>query len=102
MSTVTDDRRRPQFDLRHRLILSREVAGVEQAQVAEILGVSRTTISNYERGYTSPRRATLLAWAMATGVDADWLMTGAESPAPSGPGGGAEWAPRGSNPRPAD
>ncbi|WP_076676454.1 helix-turn-helix transcriptional regulator [Microbacterium sp. ru370.1] len=89
MSTVFDARRRPTFDLRHRLVLAREVAEMEQAQVAEALGVSRQTVSNYERGFTQPRRATVLAWAMATGVDTEWLERGTENPRPDNPGGGS-------------
>jgi transcriptional regulator with XRE-family HTH domain len=37
--------------------------------------VSKNTVSNYERGFTTPRRPMLLAWAMATGVALSWLET---------------------------
>ncbi len=60
---------------------------MDQTALAEALGMSRQTVSNYERGATNPRRAVLLAWAMATGVDAKWLEAGDEAPTPVGPAG---------------
>lgn len=102
MTTVADlERRRPSFGLRHRLALSREIANLEQIDVANALGVARATISNYERGFTQPKRAMIMAWALATGVDVHWLMTGQEeTPAPDGPGGGYASHLGDSNPRP--
>lgn len=84
MSTVIDTRRRPRFELQHRLALSRDVAGIDQTDMAKALGCARPTVSNYERGFTTPRRAVLVAWALATGVDVDWLVNG-ETP-PTGDG----------------
>ena len=76
MSTAIDDHRRPRFGLPHRLALAREVANIDQRGMAIALGCARPTVSNYERGFTTPRRAVLVAWALATGVDVDWLETG--------------------------
>lgn len=76
------------FGLRHRLVLAREVAGLEQAELAVSLGVTRQTVSNYERATTKPQRAVLLAWALATGVDSDWLITGRDTPSPDDGGAG--------------
>jgi transcriptional regulator with XRE-family HTH domain len=67
------------FGIRDRLRIAREQAGYDQAEFANVTGLSRGTISNYERGITPPRRPALLAWAMATGFDRDWLETGEHS-----------------------
>jgi transcriptional regulator with XRE-family HTH domain len=88
MSIAHDLRRRPQFGLTHRLVLAREVADLDQAAIADALGVSRQTVSNYERGFTKPRKLVLKEWALVTGVDLGWLTTGQEEDeSPSGPGG---------------
>ncbi|WP_082600331.1 helix-turn-helix transcriptional regulator [Agromyces sp. Root81] len=86
MSTATtplmpapDAGARPQFDLHWRLQLSREFAGLEQAELADRAGISRATISSAENGHRVPSRATLRMWAMATGVAFDWL-TGSDVP----------------------
>lgn len=101
MTTVTIDRRRPSFGLQHRLVLARDVAGMDQTAIGVALGISRQTVSNYERGMTKPKKAIVSAWALATGVDAEWLLTGTESaPAPAGPDGGVSSHLRESNPRP--
>ena len=87
MSTAIEDRRRPVFGLQHRLALAREVAGIDQSAMSRVLGCARPTVSNYERGFTAPRRSVLVAWALATGVDVDWLITGNEMPHQDGPDG---------------
>lgn len=87
MSTVIEDRRRPVFGLQHRLALAREVAGIDQLAMSHALGCTRPTVSNYERGFTMPRRSVLVAWALATGVDVEWLETGNEKPHQDGPDG---------------
>jgi transcriptional regulator with XRE-family HTH domain len=88
MSIAEDLRRRPQFGLTHRMVLAREVADLDQTQIASALGVARQTVSNYERGVTRPRKLVLKEWALLTGVDLNWLVTGQEEDeSPSGPGG---------------
>lgn len=67
--------------------MARMHAGMEQAELAEVTGLSRNTIGNYERGKVAPRRAVLISIAMATGVDLGWLETG-ETPAGPGTDGG--------------
>lgn len=82
-------RHRPQFGLTHRLVRAREVAGLEQIDIAEALDVSRATISNYERGVTRPSKLQLNAWAVTCDVDADWLKEGDSASDPrNGPGRG--------------
>jgi transcriptional regulator with XRE-family HTH domain len=63
------------------------------------MGVGRNTVSNNETGKVAPRRIVLKAWALATGVNLQWLETGV--PPVEGPGEG-ECANRDSNPEPAD
>ena len=72
----TDARRIPEITLRHRLRIAREAAGMDQTQLADVVGVSRNTIGNAERGIGDPRRITLNAWAQATGVPVEWLVDG--------------------------
>ena len=42
------------------------------------MGLNRRTIGRYEKGL-APMYATLIEWAEACGVDANWLLTGVES-----------------------
>ncbi len=74
----------PTIDLPMRLMIARTSAEMSQADLAEAIGASRATITNYETG-KMPRRGTVMAWALATGVSAQWLMTG-EAPSPDGDG----------------
>ena len=68
-----------------RLRKARESAGLDQTTLGERIGVSRGTVSNAERGTVEPRRAVIMAWAMATGVPLRWIDTG-EAPSPDGEG----------------
>lgn len=70
----------PQIELRHRLQIAREYAGLEQGELAERMGVSRNSVSNYEHGRTTPRKIVLNAWAMACGVSIDWIRDGVAPP----------------------
>ena len=65
----------PGWPLTDRLRRAREFGGFDQDQLAAELCVSKNTVSNYERGFTRPRRPMLAAWAMATGVSLAWLET---------------------------
>ncbi len=80
----------PQIEVRHRLRIAREYAGLEQEELADRMGVTRSTISNCENpGHGTPRRTTINAWALACGVPATWLTTG-ETPEPPDPPSGVE------------
>ncbi len=70
---------RPVWTLADRLRKSREAAGLEQIDLADVAGISRATISAAERGKREPSRATLAMWAMATGVSRSWLVDGIDS-----------------------
>ncbi|WP_089244775.1 helix-turn-helix transcriptional regulator [Rhodococcoides kyotonense] len=66
----------PEIKIHHRMRIAREEAGFEQGQLAELVGVSRNTISAAEKGRTAPRRILINAWAVACDVPVDWLITG--------------------------
>lgn len=68
MNTV-GERRRPQFGPKDRMRLAREIAGLTSQEMAARLDVTRNTVTNYEKGHTTPTKATRIAWAMTTGVD---------------------------------
>lgn len=76
MSILPDLGRVPPITIGTRLRIAREWRGLEQSEMAEVLGVSRTTVSNYEREYTLPRKLVINAWAAACDVDVEWLKTG--------------------------
>lgn len=64
----------PTWTTGDRLRKAREWANIESQDMAELLGVSRNTISNYEHDRTNPPLAALKAWAAQTGVDILWLI----------------------------
>ena len=80
----------PQWTIGDRLRKARETTGLTQVQFAERVGLSRATVNNSELNKSQPRKSVVLLWAMETGVDRDWLMTGSannETPDPDGPRG---------------
>ncbi|WP_159708864.1 helix-turn-helix domain-containing protein [Arthrobacter sp. 18067] len=89
MTIETLHSRVPEFQLKDRLRLARELKNLEQADIAVELGVSRATVSNYERGVTVPGKLVINAWAVICDVDVDWLKTG-KAPTGDGGGGGVE------------
>lgn len=74
----------PTWTLSDRLAKARRTAGLEQAELAARLGLSLKTVSRYERG-ESPRYDTLINWAEACGIDANWLLTGTDTGATTAP-----------------
>lgn len=76
MTTSPDLGSIPEWTITDRLRKSREHANMDQTQLAERIGMARTTVSNYENGVTPPKRPILLSWALATGVPLEWLQTG--------------------------
>ena len=66
----------PEWTLADRLRKARTAAGMEQTDLAEELGASRSSIVNYETGRTSPRPYMLREWARITEVPASWLLDG--------------------------
>ena len=73
MTILPAPRNVPPVTLAHRLRIAREWRDLEQVDIARELGVSRATVSNYERGVTSPGKLVVNAWAVVTDVDVEWL-----------------------------
>ena len=71
-----DERRTPLFSLGDHLRKALDVSGVSSKEMAELLGVSRNTISNMLHDKVPVRRQTLLLWSARTGVSLRWLETG--------------------------
>ena len=87
MSTQTDVR---PLSLATRLKVARVGAGLDQKDLAQTLGVSRGTISNWERGASEPPLGLAVALAQATGVTLDWLAEGINEKAPADETAGAD------------
>jgi transcriptional regulator with XRE-family HTH domain len=87
MTEVPQTTRVPQWTFGDRLKKAREHAGLTQAELAELTGISRATISNYEVDKFTPTKPNLNAWSLATGVPAEWIRDGIDSDNPDpGPG----------------
>ena len=52
--------------------------GLSQEQMAERLGVSRTTVSNYENGSSKPGQEAIQKYCSAGHVRYEWLIDGKE------------------------
>lgn len=72
------DLRVPTFTVADRLRKARTTTGLDQADFAADLGISRGTVNNYETGRTEPNRAMLAKWAMRCAVPPEWLAFGVE------------------------
>lgn len=81
----------PDWTLGDRLRKARELCGYTQREMANLLGISQRAVSNYEKAGDPiqdgriPRSQTVMAWAMATGVNVQWLANG-KAPSPDGDG----------------
>ncbi len=89
MSTAHGHTAIPAFTVADRLRKAREFVGLDQAELAADIDVSRATIGNYETGRVKPRVIVMKAWALRTGVPLGWLQTGAAASPhpPEGDGG---------------
>ena len=74
-----------QFTVGDRLRKAREKAGYDQREFEAVSGISRATISAYELGKSTPRRAYLSIWASMTDTDLEWLLTGETTRPADGP-----------------
>lgn len=81
----------PQFTKGDRLGKALDFADVGVGEMADYLGLSRNTISNYIAGRTKIPRPTLMLWSLRTGVPIEWIETGVEpNQGGDGPRGGGE------------
>lgn len=66
----------PVLSLGDRLVMARKRVHLNQWRMAERMGVSRHSISKWERGVVEPRLGDAVRWAEVTGVPLVWLATG--------------------------
>jgi|SRR5581483_1812973 len=68
----------PTWTVGDRLRKSRIHAGLEQADIARILGVAQSAIAKWERDERKPRDLLRIVegWAAATHVPREWLLWG--------------------------
>jgi transcriptional regulator with XRE-family HTH domain len=89
-----------EFDLADRMRRALRISDLGVQEMAEYLGVARTTVSNWINGRIVPSKQSLRLWAIRTGVPFGWLETGR---APINDDGGPEsYTTRDLNPEPAD
>jgi transcriptional regulator with XRE-family HTH domain len=65
-----------------RLAQRRRELGLEQSDLAKASGVSRGSISHYEKGLYEPKLEVLVLLARKLSCSADWLLGSDSSPAP--------------------
>lgn len=68
----------PKMHLGRRMAWAREDAGISGQEMADLMGVSSGTISNWEKGTSQPRNLfeTVEKWATFTRAPVGWLLTG--------------------------
>jgi transcriptional regulator with XRE-family HTH domain len=59
-----------------RIATKRELTGLSQQQLADMLGVSKGAVGQYEVGLTTPRPKRFERIAEVLGVTVEWLLTG--------------------------
>lgn len=65
-----------EFDLSDRLKKSLRVSGLGVQEIADRMGVSRNTASNWLNGRVTPNRTQLVVWSANTGAPLEWLERG--------------------------
>lgn len=66
--------------LGRRIRAARALVGLDQADLAERLGVHRNSVSSWETGTTEPRVSEFVAIAALTGQSLEWLAEGVVRP----------------------
>lgn len=66
----------PEFTLHDRLVKARKTAGYSPESLAQVLGVSESTVKRIERAPEKYPARDIMAWATACEVNASWLLTG--------------------------
>lgn len=85
MTIQTATRIHPEFTIGDRLRKARSLLGpdMDVRRFSELIETSKNTVTNYELEKTDPEKMKpiiIKAWAMATGVDYNWLMYGKTIP----------------------
>ena len=82
------------------LQMFRQMSGIDQTEMGQLIGASRPTISAWERGMREPSFSQVVAWARITGQPLDALIDAATPNAPSEDGAfGGSVHPLGLEPR---
>jgi transcriptional regulator with XRE-family HTH domain len=63
----------PEWDLADRMRKAMRYAGYGVQDMAEYLGVTRTTVSTWINGRNRPSRPAMRVWALRCGVSLGWL-----------------------------
>lgn len=79
MTTTPNQGLIPEVTLGWRLRMAREMTGMGLVEFAEHIGVSADTCTSAEHDRRKVRSITINAYAMASGVDREWLRTGVRS-----------------------
>ncbi|HYK91113.1 MAG TPA: helix-turn-helix transcriptional regulator [Acidobacteriota bacterium] len=81
MKPKTPEKDEGKLDLRAIGRRVREIRGFElkQTEFAEILGISQTQLSKYERGKTVPTPEILVKLKKYSGRSTDWILTGEQA-----------------------
>lgn len=88
VSTQPEPGHVPEITVAERCYTARTINRFTMEALAEKIGVSRDTISNYENRFYERKRqtVTLRSWAWACNVPEQWLLEGAAGPPRGGPG----------------
>jgi transcriptional regulator with XRE-family HTH domain len=71
-----------QWDVADRMRKALRHTDLGVQEIADYLGVSRTTAGNWINGHISPSTQTLRLWALRCGVTYEWLVSGDSEPQP--------------------
>jgi Predicted transcriptional regulators len=63
-------------DIGKRIVALREALGYNQAQFAELVGLTQPAMSNYEKGFRRPDIDSAIKIQLRTGATLDWLYMG--------------------------
>lgn len=66
----------PEWDLADRMRKALRHADIGVAEMADYLGVSRRSVSNWINGSVEPSLQTLRLWSLRTGVPLEWVLAG--------------------------
>jgi transcriptional regulator with XRE-family HTH domain len=78
----------PEFEIGDRMRKALQKSGMTSLDMAEYLGVSQASVSNWINNRHEPTKQTVMLWALKTGIPFEWIATGC--------------TPRDLNPEPTD
>ena len=64
----------PDWDIADRMRKALRTADIGVGEMADYLGVSRTSVSNWINGRIEPSFQTVRLWSIRTGVDLEWVL----------------------------